>query len=348
MKLSIATVCLSGDLRVKLEAIAAAGLRGVEIFENDLLTFDGTPSDVRRMAADLGLEIVAFQPFRDFEGLPPVKRERAFARAERKFDLMAELGCSLMLICSNVAPDSIGGIARAADDFKALGERAVRRGFRVGFEALSWGRHINDYRDSWEVVRRADHPAIGLVLDSFHIAARRTDMATIRNIPGDRIFLVQLADAPMLNMDYLTWGRHFRSFPGQGEMPLADFMEALAATGYDGILSLEIFNDQFRAGSARPVAVDGHRSLIYALDHLATTTGRRLPGLPQMPPRARCVGTEFIEFAVDARSAPQLERLLGGLGFRRTGRHRSKAVSRWQQGDINLVVNADANGFAHA
>ncbi len=357
MKLSIATVCLSGDLREKLQAIAAAGLQGVEIFENDLLAFDGTPQDVRRMAADLGLDIVAFQPFRDFEGLPPAKRDRAFARAERKFDLMAELGCTLMLICSNVAPDSIGGIGRAADDFRALGERAATRGYRVGYEALSWGRHVYDYRDSWEIVRRADHPAIGLVLDSFHIGARRTDMAAIRNIPGDKIFLVQLADAPMLTMDYLTWGRHFRSFPGQGDMPIPEFMEALAATGYDGILSLEIFNDQFRAGSTKSVAVDGHRSLIFALDQLAATAVRPISGKtvssqptarPAMPPRTRCQGTEFIEFSIDATTAPQLENLLLSLGFCQTGRHRSKSVSRWQQGQINLVVNSETKGFAHA
>ena len=148
-------------------------------------------------------------------------------------------------------------------------------GMRVGFEALAWGRHINDYRDAWEAVRRADHPAIGLVLDSFHIFARKTDLKPIRAIPRDRVFLVQLADAPVLDMDSLSWSRHFRNFPGQGDLPLLDFMEALQATDYDGLLSLEIFNDQFRAGSARSVAVDGERSLLFLLDQLRERTGSR-------------------------------------------------------------------------
>ena len=194
-KTAIATVCLSGGLDEKLLAIARAGFKGVEIFENDLLSFHGTPADVRRAAEDLGLAIVTFQPFRDFEGMPADKRERNFARAERKFDLMAELGCELLMVCSNVAPDSAGGIDRAAEDFHALGERAAKRGFRVGFEALAWGRHINDYRDSWEVVRRAGHASVGLVLDSFHILSRQTDLKALTSVPRDRIFLVQLADA---------------------------------------------------------------------------------------------------------------------------------------------------------
>jgi 4-hydroxyphenylpyruvate dioxygenase len=347
MKLSIATVSLSGDLAEKLDAIAAAGFKGVEIFENDLLSFHGTPADVRKMVADLGLDIITFQPFRDFEGMPPESRERVFARAERKFDLMAELGCDLLLVCSNVSPHSLGGIDRAADDLNALGERAKRHGMRVGFEALAWGRHINDYRDAWEVIRRADHAAIGLVLDTFHIFARKTDLKPIRSIPRDRIFLVQVADAPVLDMDSLSWSRHFRNFPGQGELPLLDFMEALQATGFTGLLSLEIFNDQFRAGSARSVAVDGQRSLLFLLDQLRERTGAG-PAMPALPPRSKCLGTEFIEFAIDESEAPAFETLLRGLGFARAGVHKAKAVTRWVQGAINIVVNTEKEGFAHS
>ena len=341
MKTSIATVSLSGTLGEKLEAIAAAKFDAVEIFENDLVTFSGTPADVRDACRELGLDIVTLQPFRDFEGMPSTQRERAFARAERKFDVMQELGCDLLMICSNVSPDSLGGIDRAAADLRELGERAAKRGLRIAFEALAWGRHINDYRDSWEAVRRADHPAVGLVLDSFHILARGTDLSAIRSIPGDRIFLVQLADAPLLQMDYLSWSRHFRNFPGQGDLPVLDFMKALQATGYNGALSLEIFNDQFRAGSARSVAVDGHRSLRFMLDQLGA-------GPIALPPRQKARGVSFIEFSADDHDAPRLEGLLAGLGFRRAGQHRSKAVTRWCQGDINLVVNREKEGFAHS
>ncbi|HWM28287.1 MAG TPA: sugar phosphate isomerase/epimerase, partial [Woeseiaceae bacterium] len=164
MKMSIATVSISGEFTEKLDAIAAAGFDGVEIFENDFLAFDGTPAEVGRMVRDAGLEITLFQPFRDFEGLPEPQRSRAFDRAERKFDVMQELGTDLMLVCSSVSPVSLGGIDRAADDFRELGERAAKRRLRVGFEALAWGRHVKDHRDAWEIVRRADHQSIGLIL----------------------------------------------------------------------------------------------------------------------------------------------------------------------------------------
>ena len=252
------------------------------------------------------------------------------------------------MVCSNVSPDSLGGIDRAVADFRALGERAGNRGLRVAFEALAWGRHIHDYRDAWDVVRRADHPAVGLVLDTFHILARRTDLTPLRAIPKDRIFLVQAADAPGLHMDYLSWSRHYRCFPGQGDLPIGEFMDALQATGFDGLLSLEIFNDSFRAGSARSVAIDGQRSLLFTLDELQRRTGVPVAGLPSLPARAHCRGIDFIEFAMDESAGAKFEAALEALGFAKAGVHKSKMVTRWRQGDINIVVNCDKDGFAHS
>jgi 4-hydroxyphenylpyruvate dioxygenase len=39
--------------------------------------------------------------------------------------------------------------------------------------------------------------------------------------------------------------------------------------------------------------------------------------------------------------------MLHALGFRVTARHRRKAVTRWQQGNINIVMNCEPEGLAH-
>jgi len=124
MRRAIATVSLSGMLREKLQAAAAARFDGVEIFENDLLQFPGTPAEVRRMAADLGLGIDLFQPFRDFDAPTAAQLARNIERAERKFDLMQELGTTMILVCSNVQPDAVGDPAVLAEQFHQLAERA--------------------------------------------------------------------------------------------------------------------------------------------------------------------------------------------------------------------------------
>ncbi|GBL58497.1 4-hydroxyphenylpyruvate dioxygenase [Pseudomonas citronellolis] len=353
MQRSIATVSLSGTLPEKLEAIAAAGFDGVEIFENDLLYYDGSPRDVRQMCADLNLAITLFQPFRDFEGCRRERLARNLERAERKFDLMQELGTDLVLVCSNTVADSLGERDILVDDLRELAERAGKRGLRIGYEALAWGRHVNTWQQVWDLVKAADHPALGVLLDSFHTLSIKGDPSGIADIPGEKIFFVQMADAPVLAMDVLEWSRHFRCFPGQGEFDLAGFLAPILRSGYKGPLSLEIFNDGFRAAPTRSNAADGLRSLLYLeektrrlLEQDAAPAGD--PGILFAPPPAsRYDGVEFLEFAVDEDLGARLGNWLEKLGFARAGEHRSKAVSLLRQGDINIVLNAEPYSFAH-
>ncbi len=338
LRKSIATVALSGSLADKLEAAAVVGFDGVEILESDLLAFDGSPAEVRRIAEDLGLSIDIYQPFRDFEAMPEPARSRNLDRAERKFDIMQALGADLVLVCSNTQAVALDDDARAAADLLAMAERAHRRGLRVGYEALSWARHVRFWGHAWRIVQAAGHPALGLIVDSFHTLALDDDPAGLAEVPGDRIFYVQLADAPRLSMDVLSWSRHHRSFPYQGDLPVDGFVRAVLASGYQGPLSLEVFNDHFRAAPARMIARDGLRSLILA-EALATGPAA-LPALPEVE------GIEFLEFAVDAGASEALAAALGRLGFRHAGSHRSKSVELYRQGRINLVLNSEQDTAA--
>ncbi len=349
MHRSIATVSLSGTLRQKLEAIAAAGFDGFELFEADFINFNGGAAELGRIATDLGLSIDLYQPFRDFEGMPEPQFRRSLARAEAKFDLMQQMGAKLMLCCSNTSPLVIDDPELAAAQLRELAERAARRGLRIGFEALAWGRVTSLYGQAWDIVRRADHPNLGLILDSFHTLSLKDDPTGIAGIPGDKIFFVQMADAPLLDMSVLQWARHHRSFPGQGDLNVVDFFAQTLRTGYTGPLSLEIFNDVFRETPNRRTAVDAMRSLLYLESQVrATVSAPTAPAIELFSPPTMPTldAIAFIEFAADAASAGPLGDLLGQLGFRRIGMHRSKAVALYRQGDIQLVVNAQPASFA--
>ncbi|TDD84291.1 sugar phosphate isomerase/epimerase and 4-hydroxyphenylpyruvate domain-containing protein [Actinomadura darangshiensis] len=339
MRRSIATVSLSGSLADKLTAAGAAGFDGVEIFENDLVAGDLTPEDVRRRAADLGLGIDLYQPFRDFEAVPPGVLAGGLRRAEHKFALMERLGATMMLVCSNVSPAAVDDDGLAAEQLKLLAERAAEHGIRIAYEALAWGRHVSDYLHAWRIVREADHPNLGVCLDSFHILARDTGPYAIETIPGEKIFFLQLADAPALPMDVLYWSRHYRCFPGQGDLDVAGLVASVLRTGYAGPLSLEVFNDIFRQAAAMRTAQDALRSLIA----LEEQVGERLGGASRpaalAPPPRPVVpsGFAFAELAVP--DAGPLPRLLDGLGFTRTGTHAGKPVDLWEQGRARILLN---------
>ena len=364
MRRSIATVSMSGTLRQKFEAIAAARFDGYEIFENDLIYFNGSPKEARAIADDLGLTCELYQPFRDFEGMPDEVFRRNLERAERKFDVMQALGAQLMLVCSNTSPQLIADESRAAEQLYALAERAARRHLRIGYEALAWGRVVNLYGQAWSIVRKANHPHLGLILDSFHTLSLRDDPEGIAQIPGEKIFFLQMADAPLLAMDVLQWARHFRNFPGQGQFDVERFFELVLLAGYTGPLSLEIFNDIFRQAPNRRTATDAMRSLLYLegrvrerLERAVRENGadsvaqaRVLDRIelfdPPAPPKLS--GIAFIEFAVDDESGAALATLLERFGFHRAGEHRSKPVTLYRQGRINLVLNRDPQAPSRA
>jgi 4-hydroxyphenylpyruvate dioxygenase len=67
-----------------------------------------------------------------------------------------------------------------------------------------------------------------------------------------------------------------------------------------------------------------------------------------MPPRVEVDGVEFVEFTADAAGANQLAALLKSIGFARAGRHRSKDVTLYRQGSINIVVNTETSGLARS
>ncbi|WP_406375184.1 sugar phosphate isomerase/epimerase and 4-hydroxyphenylpyruvate domain-containing protein [Streptomyces sp. NBC_00647] len=336
MRTSIATVSLSGSLTEKLTAAARAGFDGVEIFENDLLASPLTPEEIGARTADLGLSIDLYQPMRDIEAVAEEEFARGLRRARHKFELMRRLGAGTVLVCSSVSPLAVDDDALAAEQLHRLAVLAEDFGVRVAYEALAWGRHVSTYGHAWSIVEAAGHPALGTCLDSFHILARGSDPKGIEDIPGDKIFFLQLADAPLMAMDVLQWSRHYRCFPGQGGFDLSGLLAHVLRAGYRGPLSLEVFNDVFRQAEAGPTAVDARRSLLVLQEAtrplLRETAALAAPPAPVVP-----TGVAFAEL-VTPDVVPVAE-VLGALGFTRTARHRSKPVDLWRQGEARVLVN---------
>jgi 4-hydroxyphenylpyruvate dioxygenase len=342
---SIATVCVSGHLLDKLTAIAEAGFDGVEIFENDLLHYPGSRQDIYNICQELGLRIEMYQPFRDLEGAAtPEEFGRSLDRLERKFQWMDELRTDLILLCSNCSPNSVSNLRldilrrelihtlkvgdkdKLVSDLRAAAELAARYNKRIAYEALAWGQHVYTWEHSWELVKEVDHPNLGICFDTFHIFSRQGTIDPIADIPAEKIFFIQLADAPILKMDHLSYSRHHRNYPLQGAFPIIPFMEKVIEAGYTGPLSLEIFNDEFRAAPAKRIAQDGLRSLLYLQSELYK--GSILPPLPEVE------RIEYVEFAVDEGRIAQLQSLFLDMGLKRVAKHRSKNVCLYRQGDL--------------
>ncbi|MCU1574708.1 MAG: Xylose isomerase domain protein barrel [Micrococcaceae bacterium] len=361
MRTGIATVCLSGTLKEKMRACATAGFDGIEIFEQDLVTSALAPEEIRTIAGDLGLTLDLYQPFRDFDSVPENLLAANLRRAAAKFRLMSRLGMDTILACTNVGTASIDSDDLRMEQLGRLAELAGDHGVKVAYEALAWGKYVNDYEHAHRLVEAVNHPNLGTCLDSFHILSRNWDTAPIAAMTPEKIFFVQVADAPKLAMDVLSWSRHYRVFPGEGQFDLATFMGHVVRAGYSGPVSLEIFNDVFRQADVGRTAMDGMRSLIWLEEQTAkqlqdadtpadggTGAGRRrypmeLATLPQV---AQPAGYNFAE--VRAADTAGLEKVLDQLGFEFNGRHRTKNVQLWTMGHARVIISQAVPGPAAA
>jgi 4-hydroxyphenylpyruvate dioxygenase len=247
---------------------------------------------------------------------------------------MQRLGASMVLLCSNVATATIEAPEVAAAQLGLLADLAAEYEMSIAYEALAWGKYVSDYRDAWKIVQLADRSNLGICLDSFHVLSRGHDPAEIETIDAEKLFFLQLADAPAFDMDVLSWSRHHRLFPGEGSFDLTTFLSHVLRAGYRGPLSLEVFNDTFRQTDVQRTAAHALRSLRWLVDRTAARNHWHEHQLeaPQSPHTL-----DFVEVAGEDLSA--VEQLLDQLGFVFGGGHRSKAVRLWQAGEARVILN---------
>ena len=259
------TNTLAGTLEEKLRAVQGAGFGAIVLSGGDLV---GHPDGVE-VAVDLvngsGLKVSAFQMLHDFEGLSGHMLDYKIDIARSLFDMMRAVDAPLLIVASTTSPYASGEAPKIAADLAMLGALAEPPGIRIAYGALAWGRWINEYTAAWEVVRLAGCGNVGLAIDSFHVLARGTSREPFATIPGERIFLVQLADYLWDMDDLIETARHRRVFPGEGNHGAAvvDLVTRIERAGYVGDYSFDVVNDDYAHLPAAAVAARGRKSALW-------------------------------------------------------------------------------------
>ena len=246
------TITMAGSLDAKLSAMQQAGFSQVMLMARDLVGHPGGVSEAVKVIHASGLRPTGFQVLRDFEGLSGHLHSYKVDIAKSMLEMCAATGSKVLLVCSSTSRHATEDLDHIARDLRKLAMLALPLGIQVAFEALSWGRSVNEFTTAWDVVCRADCPNLGIGLDSFHIFAAKTSLDAIEDLDPEKIFLVQLSDfmwneTPTFE-ERMTTARTFRVFPGEGvhSEDLADLVIRLDRIGYRGDYSFEVFNDDYQ------------------------------------------------------------------------------------------------------
>ena len=281
---SLDTITMAGSLESKLDAAASAGFTQITLWAKDLVGhpdgFDAALSEVRLS----GLRVNAIQVMRDYEGLSGPLHRYKIETVKTMLKLCEAVGAERLLICSSTSPHASGDIQHIAADLRKVAMLATPLGLRVGFEALSWGRHVSDFELSWEIVQLADRANLGVCIDSFHVLANcslnGTNFDGLATIPGERIAFVQLSDfmwnAVRTPEERIETARHIRVFPGEGvhSAELSRMIRMIDQSGYRGDWSFEVFNDDYVQMPSEVVAARARDSAMWVA---AQSERRSLP-----------------------------------------------------------------------
>ncbi len=263
------TISLAGTLEAKLQAVRDAGFSQIMLSAKDLVGHaQGLDAAIAAVRAS-GLRVTGFQVLRDFEGLTGHLHDYKVDIAKSMLGMCHQLGCGLLLICSSTSVHATGDSRALAQDLRKLAMLAIPMNIRIAYEALSWGRVVNEFPHAWDIICQADMPNLGLGFDSFHMFATNTSLDEVDMLDPDKIFLVQLADFMWTEIksveERIATARHFRVFPGEGvhSEALAALVKRLHGLGYRGDYSFEVFNDDYQQTPLATVAARARRSALW-------------------------------------------------------------------------------------
>ena len=269
------TITLAGPIEARLRAVREGGFTQIMLSARDLVEHPGGEAAAISAVRRSGLRVTGFQVLRDFEGLPGHLHAYKLDIAKAMLGMCRELGSKILLACSSTSTHASGDPEALSRDLAKLATLAVPLGIRVAYEALSWGKHVNEFPRAWEIVAGADRANLGLALDSFHMLATKTGLGDLDLVDPKKIFIVQLADFMWRELpsheERINTARHFRVFPGEGVhgAEVAELVRRLDDMGYRGDYSFEVFNDDYTQLSAPLVAARARASVKWLTDHVS-------------------------------------------------------------------------------
>ena len=261
------------DLRVRARAVAAAGFTGIGFTIDDLEAAKATYGlpQVKRICEDLGLVHLEVELLENWWSTDRRRREsdktRALllAAAEVLEARQIKIGPDLEVIVDGAVPP-LAAVAHWAAELHQLARQAAEVGTRVALEPLPFS-NIPDFRLAAELVVAADHPAAGLVVDIWHLERGPSTLADLAEIPGGKVFVVELNDAPApQSTDLFLDTIHHRVLCGSGTFDVEAFIETLQQIGFAGPWSVEILSETHRRRPLQEALVDAHRTTMALLD----------------------------------------------------------------------------------
>ena len=260
----------TADLATDIRIAGEAGYTVVELRDDKLDQFltHGSLDDVRRMLHEANVTAWTINAISLIGVGGAAGTERAVARCRQLSRYAQAIECPWVLGVpgptegrteAQVMSDTVAAVREMADAAAAFGV-----GLAFEFMGFPWAA-IRDVAGAWAVVQQAGRPNLGIIVDTAHFYAGGSTLESIKNVDPERLVVLHINDVENVAKPDITDGH--RLYPGDGVIPLQDILGAARARGWDGVLSVELFREEYwrqdplavaRAAKAKTLAVWEH------------------------------------------------------------------------------------------
>ena len=238
----------TADLATDVRIAGQAGYDVIELRDNKLDQFltKGSLDDVRRMLREARVAAWTINAIGRVGVDGAVGTARAVARCRELSRYAQAIECPWVLVVpgptdgrtdAQVTSDTVATLREMAD-------AAAEFGISVAFEFMGfpWAA-VRDVAGAWEIVQEANRPNLGIIVDTAHFYAGGSTLESIREVDPGRLVVLHINDVEDVAKPDITDGH--RLYPGEGVIPLQDILGAVRATGWDGVVSVELFREEY-------------------------------------------------------------------------------------------------------
>jgi len=237
----------------RIRAAAAAGYAGIGLTMFDLEAVLGsglTLEEMAKVGADHGISVAELETL----AFTPTPTPEELDAARRMVEAGYQLGTRHMNVLIGLAPGAPVDVEETAAGFGQICDIAAAADILVGIEFMPF-KAVATVDVATAIVEMADRDNGGLVVDSYHFFRGGSRLEDLAKVPGKRIITLQLNDVPLsAPADLLVETRTARLLPGEGGLPLVEWIRTIDSTGANATLGVEILSDPLRELTVDEVA----------------------------------------------------------------------------------------------
>jgi sugar phosphate isomerase/epimerase len=247
------------DIVEVVEVAAKAGYQGLEPWIRELDAHQkngGSLRDLGKRIRDRGLTVESAIAFPDWMTDDEERRKKGVEEAKRCMDLVQQIGGARLAAPPANARAEVIDLRKVAERYRTLLEIGDQIGVVPLVELWGFAKTLGRLSEVMFVALECGHPKASVLLDVYHLYKGGSSFDGLRLISGTGFQVIHFNDYPA-EPPRASITDAMRIYPGDGVAPMKQIMQSLRAIGFRGMLSLELFSQEYWKQDALAVARTG-------------------------------------------------------------------------------------------